>query len=636
MINIYKRSVTFPVKPATVDNTEPALAPIKQQHVDFQPPSVGSLPTRVSQSVINFVVKSRGQRDPFTPFINRNPLQRNFFGGMRRTRGFPKDVVLEGPDYDFREINKVVSLDGYVSRAMNTLISASLNGRRGYGFYFESYDPGAKEYIERRLDETTFTIKGEGSVPNLMRKIMTSFITKSNVILWLRRRTRDIRKQYQWRGTYRNEIMGLEVIDPSMIDVARSPETNAVVGFNLVTETYEDTIPMTDCYLLKWEDMQQDNLFARPLIAPVLDDILTLRKLEEIHELAMAKATFPLIHVAIGDPKNIPQVFGVSSIDTEVHRAQAAMEEAAPEGFLVTPGWYKIDIVQPRNIADFLPYMQYYRTRIIVGLGVDDTSMGISNTANRSTAAQMSLQLMEKVREIRAAVADELNRTLIRELLVEGGYSPIGKSAVFLRWEDPDLESLMAWENHTLAMYQGGVLTLSEARESLGREKLSPEEEKDLFQYRAGQIEAKFNPTVNKPTNQHKTSASKPSRARKRDYNLRQFYVQALNVCQTSPYLKRQALDTHFKNMRRHIYRYILERYHDEVHERIVWIEKELLNDLEGLTDKADIARVFDTHTTYLEALEDRLVGLSLVDEPEEQEEQRDQDTGLHERQAGE
>lgn len=604
MMNIYKDGFK-PVQTARAQTDRPMQ--------DFEPPSLGGKPSRIRQAVINAVIKARGTiKNKMQPLLTHNPLQRQMLGGITRTNSLPRGVTIEGPDYDFREINKVLAMDGFAARAMRTLIAATLKGHRGNGWRLESHSETAKTYVQGRLEELMFAVDSTGSMEKFMRKLVTSFITKSNVIIWLQRKKRGkSRKSYTWQGRRHQEILAVEVVDPAIVDVARSSETQRVKGFRVVTGGTNEVVTFADCYLLKWEDMRQDNLFAQPIMTPVLDDILVLRRLEEIHELAMGKATFPLIHVAIGDPKRDPKVFGTAAVDGEIGRTKEILENQAPEGFLVTPHYYEITIIQPKNMADFLPYMEYYRDRIITGLNMDGPSMGLGNTSNRNTAATMSEQLMEKVRDIRSAIAEELNTTLIREILWEGGFMPVGKTAVHIVWEDPDPTVRQGWENHFSALYVSGYLTLDEARAQGGYPPLEKSQEKDLFQWRNEKAKASFNPTMNRPQNQHGTSPSRPARSKRKDsvgYGVTNALMRAYSACKAIPASSSGILHTHFDIIEREMSRYKEIDEGSQIHSRLKLIQTNLLNKVRNASKSGEVTTAFDliqaSMMTWLDELE--------------------------------
>lgn len=279
-------------------------------------------------------------------------------------------------------------------------------------------------------------------------------------------------------------------------------------------------------------------------------------------ELAVGKSTFPLYHLAIGDENHKPGIWGSSGRDNEIDRAKSEFQSMAPEGMYISPGYYKINVVQPKSVQDFRPYLDWYRERIFTGLLMDGPSMGVGDSSNRNTANNMSQAMLAKVRDIQTAIANQINRGLIRELLAEGGFDPIGPDAVYLVFKDGDIEGRMAHENHVMAQWQGGMLNHDEARRSIGREPVTDEERNSdqnflsfaskLKKQEAAAKQTAIGQSKTQPANQHGRSRTKPSSAKRRDaYNrMTNFYVEAIDV---NPDAARLSLLTTANSLKRDI-----------------------------------------------------------------------------------
>lgn len=496
--------------------------PAAQKQEDLNAPSSGRDQTPVSKAVIKAVLNKKPPKNVFQPALNRSAGALRFMGNSRgRATRMPQNVRLEAPSYPFKEIDKVIPIESMVLRAFYTITSNVMPGVDS--FHLEGMNEQAVKYVERRLEEITAPL-GE-SPYSLVRKIVENIIKKSNAVVWIRR-VRASEKKYKYLGLQRNTIKAVEVIDVSQVDVARN-DNDEVVGFHLSTQTTDKLIKWRDAYLMRYQRISNDHLFGCPFVLPVLDDILSLRRLEEMLDMALGKATFPLYHLAIGDDNHPPMVYGENGRDTDISRARAQFEGMAPEGMYVSPGWHKLEIIQPRNVGDFKPYLEWYRERIFMGLLMDGPTMGVGSTANRNTANTMSDSLLTKVRDIQTEVAEQLTRGLIRELLVEGGFEdPIGEDAVHFVFKDNDREGRMAYENQIMGLYQGNMLTQDEARKLLGRRPMSPEDlQKGTFLAYSSELQQKVETTKLKartqsstqPSNQHGTSKSKPKAAKRKD-----------------------------------------------------------------------------------------------------------------------
>lgn len=488
---------------------------------DLNPTTSGRDPVPVARAVIAAILNSPPPKDVFQPALNRSSVGlRMMHGNAVRNTPLPQGVRLEAPVYDFREIDRVVPVEAMVMRAFWTLISHIMPGTDS--FRFEGMNDESLQYIERRFEELTAPV--QSSTYNFIRKIVENIVKKSNAIIWIRRE-RASDEKYSYYAKTMNRMEALEVIDVSQVDVARN-EADEVVGFHLTTATTAKLIRNRDCYLVSYQKISQDHLFGCPFVLPVLDDILSLRRIEEMLDMALGKCTFPLYHVAIGDDKHSPVVYGQSGDDNDISRAKRQFESMAPEGMYITPSWYKVEVIQPDKLADFRPYLEWYRDRVFMGLLMDGPTMGVGDTSNRNTSNTMSDSLLVKVRDIQTEVAEQITRLLIREMLVEGGFDPIGEDAVQLVFKDNDSEGRMANENQILSQYQGNMLTQTEARRLLGRKPMKPEDlDKDTFLSYSSEMQRKVDAAKvsaqaanrAKPSNQHGTSKSKPRAAKRKD-----------------------------------------------------------------------------------------------------------------------
>lgn len=498
--------------------TEAEGAPAQVQ--DLNAPSSGRQEPTISRAVIQAVLNRKPPKDVFQPALNRS------VGGLRfmtsrsgRATSLPQNVRLEAPTYDFKEIDQVIAIESMVMRAFYTLTSHIMPGVDS--FRLEGMNDEAVQYVGRRLEELTAPMAH--SPYSFVRQIVENVVKKSNAIIWMRRE-RASEQKYTYLGLQHNTILAIEVIDVSQVDVARNEE-DEVIGFHLSTTTVDKLIRLRDLYLVRYQRISNDHLFGCPFILPVLDDILSLRRLEEMLDLALGKATFPLYHLGIGDDKHPPIVYGEDGSDTDISRARAQFESMAPEGMFISPGWYKLEVIQPRNVGDFQPYLEWYRDRIFMGLLMDGPTMGVGNTANRNTANTMSDSLLSKVRDIQTEVAEQITRFLIRELLVEGGFDPIGEDAVHFVFKDNDSEGRMSNENHILGHYQGHLLTQDEARKLMGRKPMTEEDLQKTFLNYSAEMQkkvdaAKAQETAKnraQPANQHGRSRSKPRAAKRKD-----------------------------------------------------------------------------------------------------------------------
>lgn len=140
------------------------------------------------------------------------------------------------------------------------------------------------------------------------------------------------------------------------------------------------------------------------------------------------------------------------------------------------------------------------------------------NTANRSTADNMSRALVDCVKDYQKAFSEFMDFCLISELLIESG---LGRqnvdvlnedNMVHFVFEEIDLEMQIKKQNHLTNLYQSNTITESEARIEMGYDPLQESEREQMFlnlvtiPTAEAQAEAKANNAIenaNQPENQH-------------------------------------------------------------------------------------------------------------------------------------
>jgi hypothetical protein len=116
------------------------------------------------------------------------------------------------------------------------------------------------------------------------------------------------------------------------------------------------------------------------------------------------------------------------------------------------------------------------------GLRMSELDLGRGDSANKSTAKNLTQILLDACKEIQDSVSQYLNQYLIDEILLEGGFDPFkAEQKVRLIWPAIDKEEERAYQNHVLNQYVTGGLTQDELRVALGRNPLTPEDEAGLF-----------------------------------------------------------------------------------------------------------------------------------------------------------
>jgi hypothetical protein len=216
-----------------------------------------------------------------------------------------------------------------------------------------------------------------------------------------------------------------------------------------------------------------------PWIVPVLDDIRSWRRIEEISELVASRHGFPLYHYSVGTEDNPAEEYddGTSEVDT----VKAVVENTPLDGCVVTPERHTIVVVGGNDsVMDLSPYLEYWEQRVMAGLGLSGIDIGRGDMANRATAAQLSKSLADFCRDMQNEVALFFGFYVFDVLLEEGGYDTSEFNRVHLSFPVIDSEEVLTKEKHYQFMFMSHLITRSEARQLMGRDPITPEMEKDM------------------------------------------------------------------------------------------------------------------------------------------------------------
>lgn len=208
--------------------------------------------------------------------------------------------------------------------------------------------------------------------------------------------------------------------------------------------------------------------YGVPFIFNALDDVKLLRQIEENVARLIYRNLFPLYLYKVGIDKP-----GFEATDEEIETLREEIRNIPVDGALVVPERHNIEVVGSQGQAiDANGYLKYFRQRVFSGLGVSDTIMGISDTANKSTSDNQSADLNDTVKDFQKTFADIAKFSIINELLFEGGYDPIMNpdDEVDFVFHEIETDAKIKRENHVMQLFMQNGITFEEMRQMLGQD----------------------------------------------------------------------------------------------------------------------------------------------------------------------
>ena len=359
------------------------------------------------------------------------------------------------PEFNLQEIRDASEADSYVK------ISLSKTSYLIYkaGWKFKSENQEAIDYLEQRFRIMSYCTNVPMDI--LMQGIADDLVKYSNAFLLKSR----IEKIPGIKATPLNEdgmiVGGYTRVDPCSIRIKRDKHGNIMkyeqgFGGNKKQFKPEDVIHF---YL----DKDANNAFGTPRIIAALEDVKLLRKIEGNVTALIYRFAMPLYQWKIG----IPEV-GFQGTDEEIAKAKYEIESGSLDGVFITNEKTEIKAIGSEGTAmNMQPYLNYFENRVFSALGVSAAQMGRGGA--KQDADSMEQQVHDTVKYIQRMMAEFIEKKMLMELLLEGGFNPFEKdNYVDYVFEEISLETKIKKENHEINKFQSNVTTFPEARRRMG------------------------------------------------------------------------------------------------------------------------------------------------------------------------
>ena len=473
------------------------------------------------------------KRKPISPIISKKILSPGSVYGI--TGSALSRSSFQKSEYDLGEVAKVIDIEAYVRQAFGKYVEQCMKE----GYKISSRNPEATNYIRKRLREIGDA--SNRSFDSLLRGTVQCLVAYSNAfIVKVRNQKVSSGKPVQRAdGRILEPVAGYFVLDPTSIEIKRK--------WNGKILKYKQSIPGADKQpefnpedvIHIFYDRKEGFAFGTPFCVPVLDDIRSLRRMEENVEMLTLTHLFPLYQYIVGTEENPAEVYDDGT--TEVDVIKSEIERMPTEGSIVTPERHEIKNLGAEGKALKADgYLRHFELRVLAGLGISEISLGRGGTANRATAATIDKGMQDRCKDFQDVVETFINDLMMKELLYEGGYviDEDEDNFVKFRFNEIDIDNQIKMENHSVFKYEHEAITETEVREALGKDPISEEQRNDMFFEHVTKpkaiimavdepytVEAKANGAMqkvskeekkkrdtnnrNKPTNQHGTKTAK-------------------------------------------------------------------------------------------------------------------------------
>lgn len=389
----------------------------------------------------------------------------------------------EESPYDFIRIKKAYQTDSIVKAAISKYNELMWKG----GYELVSENPAARVYLQQRLD--LMSIFMNKPFEQFLEEITEDlFLYHNSYIVKARGDLTTIGRGIRAQGVFGEEepVIGYYLLPVETIKISRDKHNipkkyqQDISGSGGATNKAPEWKPEEVVHLAY--DRRKGTLFGEPFVQNVLEDLMALRQMEEDVLNLTHRELWPLTIYSVGTDT-------FPAEDGEVEAVASDMEEMRTDSGLVIPWRHSIEIKGGEGKAlQANEYLQYFRQRVVVGLGISEIHLGISEVANRSVSERLDIALYDRIKHRQRFFARYITQFIFNELLLEGGFDPYetplaegDSDRVYFRFKEIDTETQIKRENNAAFKWVSNLTTHDEARQELGMDPLSPEEEKRLY-----------------------------------------------------------------------------------------------------------------------------------------------------------
>jgi len=398
-------------------------------------------------------------------------------------------ATFEPSPYDFDRIMQAADTDSYVKQALNKY--KELFWKESWSITGEN--PEAVSYLYQRIDYMEMAMKRP--FLDFLTEVTDHLFKYANVFVVKARG--DISEYFptQIQGVNSElPVVGYYLIPTEQVRILRD-KFNRPRSYQQASDpltyapTERDPVWSAERVIHMYVDKKSGRAFGTPFLSSVLDDVVALRQIEEDIQNLVHRELFPLYKYTIGtaDQPAEPQ---------EISNAAAEIESLRAEGGLILPYRHNIEVIGANNTAlDASGYLEHFKERVAVGLGVAPHHLGMMmNGGNRSVTDRLDTALYDKVKQYQKLFSEMVRVHIFNELLLEGGFDPIANPAeegtsdrCYFKFNEIDVDTQVKKETHIIQKYVNNLISLTEARVSLG---VNPEyDEDDMFAAIQGRVQ---------------------------------------------------------------------------------------------------------------------------------------------------
>lgn len=428
----------------------------------------------------------------------------------------------QSSDWNLTQIQNALQTESIFRRSVEKYVEQMWKN----GFEWVGQNPQTINYIRKRFSQMT-QVTGKTTL-ELFQEMGMCLVTFANAFVVKQRNAAASggRKYVTFDGQVRVPIAGYRIVDPATMWVDKDEYGNAK-RWKQYLQNLAETVgaqpewpPYNVIHIQDRTATSPKYFFAMPMAVPVIPDIKALRESEELSLLQSIKFAIPKFHAKVGE-KDKP------GTQPEIDATVDLLNSLPADGVLVTSNRVQVENISSEDgQIEMTPMQEYWRGRILAGLGMSDVGMGRGESSSRATAQVISAEMQNTTIKFQQILKASIEEHMVKELLFEAGFRPETideTNMVHLHIPEIDLEQKIKREAHSLQKWQSNAITQDELRKELGKDVLNDEQQKELYLYlvqiplaeaearaRALKATQRAVSNTNQPENQYGRSLAKP------------------------------------------------------------------------------------------------------------------------------
>lgn len=406
--------------------------------------------------------------------------------------------IFEEPEYDFEQIMQAIDTDSYCQQAFNKY--QELMWKSGWEIVGENEE--AVTYLKKRIALIEATMNRPFT--SFLKDVTDHFVKFHNAFIVKHRA--DI-QQYLTHpiDTYSqtNPIIGYYLIPPQTVSVQRNNKNiplaykqrlDSNIGFG--RGATEDPKWKADDVIHIHANRKTGHIYGTPFVVAVLDDIISLRSMEQDILNLSHRELFPILKYMLTDVDQDDPAAEV--IDQIIDQ----LENMRTEGSLLLPPGHDVGVVGSEGEAlDVSDYLNHFKERVAAGLGVFPHHLGMVSFAggNRDMTDRLDQALYDRIKSYQREIERSITFYFFNELLLDGGFDPYSNltgaasDSCRFRFKEIDTDAKVKEQSHILSLFTGGLYSRAETRVKLGE--LPEIDEEDTIQVINAKIALRYTPT---------------------------------------------------------------------------------------------------------------------------------------------